>query len=317
MTAICRAWRDMSAVARAVPEHSGGGVQDARRSRAVTDATSTTRPSVLAPGLRTLVDGLDHPEAVCWSPAEQRLYAGGEGGQLYRFSLRGDDAALVATVPGGSLLGLAVDGSGAVYACDVGNGCIQQIAPDGRIRRYGDPIGYPNYPVFDGEGRLWVSDSGDWGQPNGAIMSVAPDGATERVAGGLHFANGLAIADDWLYAVESAQPCVVRVPLAGGAPEPVIAFDRVVPDGLAFDCEVGLWIGCWQPNRVYRLAPDGNLELIVDDWSGVLAPTPTNIAFAGPDLDVLVLASLSTRAVTAIDAGVPGAPLHYPAGFVA
>jgi gluconolactonase len=110
---------------------------------------------------------------------------------------------------------------------------------------------------------------------------------------------------------------VVRLPLAGGAPEPVITFDRVVPDGLAFDREGGLWIGCWQPNRVYRLAADGNLEAIVDDWSGVHAPTPTNIAFAGPDLDVLVLASLSTRAVAAIDAGVRGAPLLYPTGLVA
>jgi gluconolactonase len=307
----------MSAASQAVPRHSGGGAQDARRSCVVAETTSTTPLSVLAPGLRTLVEGLDHPEGVCWSPPEQRLYAGGEGGQLYRFSLHGDPVELVTTVPDGSMLGLAVDGSGAVYVCDVGNGCVQQIAPDRRVRRYGDAIGYPNYPVFDGEGRLWVSDSGDWGQPDGAIVRIDPDGATERVASGLRFANGLAIAGDWLYVVESEQPRVVRLPLAGGAPETVIAFDRVVPDGLAFDREGGLWIGCWQPNRVYRLAADGNLESIVDDWSGVHAPTPTNIAFAGPDLDVLVLASLGTRAVAAIDAGVHGAPLRYPTGLVA
>jgi gluconolactonase len=271
----------------------------------------------MAPGLRMLVDGLDHPEGVCWSSTEQRLYAGGEGGQLYRFSLHSSEAELVTTVPGGSLLGLAVDGSGAVYVCDVGNGCVQRIATDGRIRRYGDAIGYPNYPVFDGEGRLWVSDSDEWGRPDGAITRIDPDGATERVASGLRFANGVAIAGDWLYVVESEQPRVMRLPLAGGAPEPVIAFDRIVPDGLAFDCEGGLWIGCWQPNRVYRLAADGNLETIVDDWSGVHAPTPTNVAFAGPELEVLALASLSTRAVAAIDAGARGAPLYYPTGLTA
>ena len=63
---------------------------------------------------------------------------------------------------------------------------------------------------------------------------------------------------------------------------------------------------------MYRLGPDGTLEAIVDDWSGVFAPTPTNVAFAGPDLDVLALASLGTQAVAAIDAPVPGAALFYP-----
>ena len=307
----------MSAAPQAVPTHSGSSGQHARTSLAVSETESINSPSTLAPGLRKVVDGLDHPEGVCWSSAEQRLYAGGEAGQLYRFSLHDGQAELVTTVPGGSMLGLTIDGSGTVYVCDIGNSCVQQIAADGRIRRYGDAIGYPNYPVFDGEGRLWVSDSGDWGSAGGAVVRIDPDGATEGVINGLRFANGLAIVDDWIYVVESTVPGVVRVPLAGGTPEPIATFERVVPDGLAFDADGGLWIGCWQPNRVYRLAPDGNLNVVVDDWSGVYAPTPTNLAFAGPKLDVLVLASLGTRAVAAIDAGVRGAPLFYPTGLVA
>jgi sugar lactone lactonase YvrE len=271
--------------------------------------------AIIGPGLRQLVDGLDHPEGVCWSPGEELLYAGGEGGQLYRFGLDGGGAELVTTVPGGSMLGLAIDGDGAAYVCDTGNGCVQRIAPDGHVAPYGGAIDYPNYPVFDGEGRLWVSDSGDWGAAGGAIVRIDPDGATERVADGLHFANGLAIHGDWLYVVESTVPGIARLPLAGGAPEPVVTFDQVVPDGIAFDAEGGLWIGCWQPNRVYRLAPDGELAVVVDDWSGVHAPTPTNVAFAGPDLDVLVLASLATQGVAAIDAGVRGAALHRPVGL--
>lgn len=271
--------------------------------------------SVVGPGLRTLVDGLDHPEGVCWSPTERLLYAGGEAGQLYRFPLQGGDAELVATVRGGSALGLALDGSGATYMCDIGNGCVQQISADGRVRPYGGPLEFPNYPVFDRDGRLWVSDSGAWADATGTIVRIDPDGAIERVARGLRFANGLAINGDWLYAVESSWPQIVRLPLAGGQPQPVVEFDRAVPDGLAFDSEGGLWIGCWQPNRVYRLAPEGPLDVIVDDWSGVYAPTPTNIAFAGTELDVLALASLSTQAVAAIDAGVRGAPLHYPRGL--
>jgi gluconolactonase len=275
--------------------------------------TTTGVPdSVVGDGLRTLVEGLHHPEGVCWSAAEQKIYAGGEGGQLYRFGLAGDDLETVCTVPGGSMLGLALDGAGAVYVCDVGNGRIQRIGPDGSVRAHGGPIGYPNYPVFDADGRLWVSDSGDWGTATGGIVRIDPDGTTERVLDGLHFANGLAVHGDWLYAVESTWPRIVRVPLTGGTPEPVLVLDRVVPDGIAFDADGGLWIGCWQPNRVMRLAPNGALTVVVDDWSGVYAPTPTNLAFAGPDLDVLVLASLGTLTVNACDPGVRGAPLHLP-----
>ena len=57
---------------------------------------------------------------------------------------------------------------------------------------------------------------------------------------------------------------------------------------------------------------DGRLEAIVDDWTGEYVLTPTNLAFAGAELDVLVLASLGGQAVRAIDPGVRGAPLVYP-----
>ena len=94
--------------------------------------------------------------------------------------------------------------------------------------------------------------------------------------------------------------------------EPVVSFPRTVPDGLAFDAEGGLWIGCYQPNRIYRLTADGNLEVVVDDWTGEYVLSPTNLAFAGEQLEVLVLASLCGWAVKAIDPGVRGAALERP-----
>ncbi|HEX4012225.1 MAG TPA: SMP-30/gluconolactonase/LRE family protein [Solirubrobacteraceae bacterium] len=268
---------------------------------------------MVAPGLRTIADGLDHPESICWSAGEQRLYAGGEAGQIYRFALADGPPELVATIDGGVLLGLALDGAGRLYACDPTHGCVHRVQPDGRVDRYGDAIGYPNYPAFDDQGRLWVSDSGGWEDADGAIVRIDPDGATERVAAGLRFANGVAIRDGWLYVVESAWPGVVRLPLDGGDVEAVVGLERVVPDGLAFDADGGLWIGCWQPNRVYRRGPAGTLDVVVDDWSGEYVFTPTNLAFAGPQLDVLVLASLGGQSVKAIAPGVCGAPLTTPA----
>ena len=137
---------------------------------------------------------------------------------------------------------------------------MQRISPDGRVEPYGDRVGYPNYPVFDRDGNLWVTDSGAWDEVSGGLVRIAPDGVTERVAGPFRFANGLAIHGEHLYMVESQMPGVVRMPLAGGPAEPVVELPRTVPDGIAFDAEGGLWIGCYQPNRIYRLDAGGALD---------------------------------------------------------
>ena len=102
------------------------------------------------------------------------------------------------------------------------------------------------------------------------------------------------------------------MPLGGGRLEKVVELPITTPDGLAFDAEGGLWIGCYQPNRIYRLDPGGVLETVVDDWTGEYVLSPTNLAFAGSRLDVLVLASLCGRSVKAVDPRVRGARLEYP-----
>jgi gluconolactonase len=264
--------------------------------------------------LRTLAEGLDHPEGVCWSPATGSVYAGGEAGQVYRVELEGGFQQ-VANVDGGFILGLAVDADDVIYASEPNGHHVQRIdlSRDGVAEPYGDSMIYPNYPAFDGDGDLWVSDSGDWGAGNGALCRIAPGGHTEQVATSLDFANGLAVGDEHVYVIESHRPGVVRVPLAGGPVEHVVDVPRSVPDGLAFDAEGGLWISLYEPHSVLRMSPGGELETIIDDWTGLDVTSPTNIAFAGPDLDVLVLASLSGWAVKAIDPGVRGRPLHYPA----
>jgi sugar lactone lactonase YvrE len=269
--------------------------------------------TALAPALRTLADGLDHPECVCWSPGVGALLAGGEDGQVYRFGLDGEPVELVARVEGAFIAGLCADGDGNAYCCDIAGGQVYRVGLDGRVEAYGDPIAYPNYPVFDAAGTLWVSDSGDWERSSGAIVAIRPGGARSVMAlRPLAFANGLALRDDWLYIVESARCAVVRAPLGGGSLEPVVTLPETVPDGLAFDADGGLWISCWQPNRIYRLTPDGRLDVVADDWSGTELLTPTNVAFAGAGLELLAVASLAGRAVRAFDPGVRGAPLHYP-----
>jgi gluconolactonase len=264
--------------------------------------------------LRTLAEGLDHPEAVCWSPATRSIYAGGEAGQIYRVRLEGGFEQ-IAQVEGGFILGLAVDADDVIYACDGNGQHVMRIdlRDGGKARPYGDAMIYPNYPAFDAAGNLWVSDSGDWGAANGALCKISPGGGeTARVLERLDFANGVAVGDEHVYVIETNRPGVVRVPLGGGAAEDVVELPRTVPDGLAFDSDGGLWISLYEPHSVLRMGLDGAVETELDDWTGLEITSPTNVAFATDDLSVLVLASLSGWAVKAIDAGVRGRKLHYP-----
>jgi gluconolactonase len=85
-----------------------------------------------------------------------------------------------------------------------------------------------------------------------------------------------------------------------------------VPDGLAFAADGTLYIGCCRPDRVYRLAPDGTLEIYLDDFTGEFMTTPTNLAFGGDDLRTLFLAGLAGWSVNAVDVEVAGHPLVRP-----
>jgi sugar lactone lactonase YvrE len=272
----------------------------------------------LPAGLRTVCDGLDHPEGICWCPTAQALYAGGEHGQIYRVGLTSGAVELIAHIPNGFILGLAVDGDGCIYACDIGNHCVQQIDPaDSKVEAYGSVIAYPNYPVFAVDGCLYVSDSGSWeSNGDGSIMRIVPGGNTNRLdTPPLRFPNGLALLGDWLFVVESTRPGVVKVPRRGGNISLALELDRVIPDGLAFDAQGGLWISCWQPNRIMRLAPNGALDIVADDWSGIHVLTPNNLAFAGPKLEELAFPALGGNFIRAFMPKLTGRALHYPKGL--
>jgi hypothetical protein len=98
--------------------------------------------------IRTAVDGLDHPECVCWSPASQVCYAGGEAGQIYELTLGTGESRLITAIPGGFILGLPVDGNDTIYACDIGNHTIQRVRRDGQVEPYGTRMVLPKYAVL-------------------------------------------------------------------------------------------------------------------------------------------------------------------------
>ena len=74
----------------------------------------------------------------------------------------------------------------------------------------------------------------------------------------------------------------------------------------------GLLITCYRPDRIYHLDASGRLEVVAQDPQGTLLAAPTNAAFGGPELDVLVVANLGRWHLTRLELGLRGAPLHRP-----
>lgn len=273
--------------------------------------------------IQTVCEGLDHPEGVAWGP-DGFLYAGGEAGQIYRIDVTTGNAEEIAST-GGLVLGIALDADANVYACDPKRRQLLRVTQDGNITVLlsdspESPLLNPNYPVFDALGTLYVSDSGEWPSGGGRIYRLPPSGAAELWSTAApHFTNGLAISPDgdYLYVAESTLPGITRIPIledgSAGDAEIVTLLPGTVPDGLAFDVEGRLFIGCYRPDRIYSIEPDGQLLIVADDYQGTILAAPTNLAFGGPERTTMYIASLARWHVGSIDVLVPGAPIFYPA----
>jgi gluconolactonase len=268
--------------------------------------------------IEVLVDGLDHPEGVCWDPVAGVLWAGGEAGQVYRVSLDERDAEEVARAPG-FVLGLAADGRGRVVLCCPDRGLVCALE-NGSVRTIENGFRYPNYPAFAPDGTLYVSDSGSWGAANGRVFRLLPTGALEVFSEELtDFPNGCAVTPDgrYLWIVESHRPTLNRFDLETGELEQVTRLEGTVPDGVAFTADGGVVVSCYRPDRIVHIDSAGTVEIVAEDPQGTLLAAPTNVAFAGPDLDRLVCANLGRWHLALVESGLRGVPLHYPTNWAA
>jgi sugar lactone lactonase YvrE len=273
---------------------------------------------------RVLAAGLDHPEGVAWDPVSGRVLAGGESGQLYAVGLDGSGPDLLARTTG-LILGVTADGLGRVAMC---------VSDEGEVRVWdGERVvtvlaevdeiamALPNYAAFGPDGTLYVSDSGAWNADRGRVVALAPDGTSWTLTRERErFTNGLAVSTDgrWLYVAESegdeAGPRVSRLDLAAGDGrcETITALPGTVPDGVAVVADGSLLVTCYRPDRIVHVGLDGVPRVLCEDWQGTVLSGVTNVAFAGPDLDVLVCANLNRWHLSVVDAGLVGAPLHRP-----
>jgi len=272
----------------------------------------------------TLADPqLDHPEGLAVHP-DGSVWCGGERGQIYRVEPDGSGMTQVASTDG-FCLGMAFDRTAEhLYVCDLKHAVVFRVdTATGRSERFADgaPAGafkIPNYPAFDAEGRLYVSDSHAFGVPGPGVWRVEPDGRADLwYDRDVTFANGLAVAADGrsLYVAETFAHTVFRIPIrddgTAGAREDVAELPGSLPDGLAFDREGNLYVGCYEPSRVLRVSPSGEVETLFHDLSAHTLAHPTNLAFRGT---TMFTSNLGRWHLTQLEVGIEGASL--PVGSV-
>src|ERR1700687_3676550 len=215
--------------------------------------SSTPMPLIPLYRFGVFAEGLDHPEGLAFD-ADGTLWAGGELGQIYRIDRRGKVREIARL--GGFCLGLTFSREQDLFVCNFKRGALIHVNRKGRILHSIERVGSrklktPNFSVFDSEGNLYFSDSGNWEQANGWVYRIRKNGRAEVFAGPFAFANGLSLSADekFLYVVQSTRDNVERIEIladgrAGERKTYASGLHRV-PDGAALDDKGNLLVTCY------------------------------------------------------------------------
>lgn len=221
----------------------------------------------------------------------------------------------------GFIAGIAFDGRGGLLACDIRFGCLYRLDLESReLTRFGTAsLNVPNFPVVDlARNCVYVSDSFSLDEPGPGVWryDLSSAAATLWYGQPMAFANGMALGLDGasLYVVESKARKVTRLEInpdgSAGACSTYAQDLGAFPDGLSFDCDGNLYVSCYEPSEIYRVAPSGKTELLIKDPEATLIAHATNTAFRGKEM---FSTNLGRWHITKINLGVPGPalPLIY------
>ncbi|MFJ4166915.1 SMP-30/gluconolactonase/LRE family protein [Microbacterium sp. NPDC089698] len=124
------------------------------------------------------------------------------------------------------------------------------------------------------------------------LSRVEADGTLSKIDDDLTLSNGLAWSADGtlLYSVDTLSRSVYRRTYdaqtgRSGPREVFLSFEEGHPDGMTIDVEDHLWVAMWGLGEVRRYSPAGQLAASI----AVPAPHTSSVAFAGLELDTLVI----------------------------
>ena len=310
--------------------------------------------------LRFIGEGLKRPESVI-ATARGELFVSDHACSVREL---GQPARPVHGMPEGFLTnGIALTPEREFLVANLGNtsgGGVWKMDHQRQLRPFlmevdGEPLIFTNFVTVDARGRIWISMSTRKVPRERSFNAQADDGfiavcdarGARIVADGIAFTNECRVdpTGRWLYVNETYGRKLSRFPIMGGdehwslGPKEVLhAFtDGDFPDGLAFDVAGGVWVACVVSNRVVRLAPDGTLEVIVEDpdpaliaaaearyAAGLLGRADvdagaaralrnvSSVAFGGPDLRTVYLGNLGGDRLATFRSEIAGAqPPHW------
>lgn len=274
---------------------------------------------------------LNLPEGVAVD-ADGVVWAGGSDGEVYRID--GEIFVPVHVKLSGRLLGVTPVPGGGLVVCASGEQKVIRIGPDGEIADIGpSDLQLPNFAAYDGDGRLYVTDSGSMELRNGRLIRIDPDGSHQVIATDLAFANGLAFTADFrqLYLAQSGDKDVLILDIDGGgnvtSTKVAVARQRIasevagdtLTDGIALDEAGNLYITLPRIDKVIVVTPADELIVAAADDGpgkgtdvveyGQVLRSPTNIAFGGEDRRDLYVANLRARHLAVGRVRVPGLAL--------
>jgi gluconolactonase len=240
---------------------------------------------------------------------------------------------------GGIPVALAFGPDDALYVTDEGRRAIVRVAATGEpadliTQWQGAAINGPNDLAFDEDGNLYFSDP--WtSSPNNPIGAVyghdSVTGELHRLDAGMWFPNGVVVSDDTLLVAETFRRTIWAYELRGGgqacnkrrfaelpdaadapplapAEQARLGVDHLCgPDGMALDAAGHVYVAQFGAAAVYVLDARGQ----VVDRLPVPGRNPTNVCFAGPGHDQLVVTIDDTGEVVVLDGVAIGHRLPF------
>jgi sugar lactone lactonase YvrE len=269
----------------------------------------------------------------------------------------------VSTVDGKDFIpnGLAFDSDGSFLVTNMGeDGGLWRLERSSAIKPVlrevdGQPLGATNFVLRDWQNRLWLTVSTRQWPISRAFSAlrgpVIADGylvlidhrGARIVADDLAFANEVRLDPSGreIYVVETYARRISKfdVDEEGGLANRTSLTEfghGTFPDGIAFDAEGHLWVASMTSNRLFRVAPDGEQTLLLEDndpeylasiedrlEAGTLrredvqqVPSKrlkniASVTFGGADLRTVYLGSLGGDSLAVLRSPVAGEPLPH------
>lgn len=271
---------------------------------------------VLCEGATTKVR-LSHPEGIAVDQ-DGNIWCGGDRGEIYRIAPDGSSWSVVASTDG-FCLGMAFDHNGDLFVCDMKHAAVFRLeVSTGTLSLYSEGVDghrfrVPNYPAFDRNGRLFVSDSWKFDEDGPGVIVINPDGTGEIWhEGPFTFANGLAFSPDGsiLYVAETFRHAISAITVqpdgSAGEKRDFAILPGIYPDGLAVGEDGSVFVGSYEPSMVLNVSTDGTATVVGHDPSAHMLTHPTNLAFQG---NRLLACNLGRWHVTEIGVDLGGVPL--------